>query len=56
MGGALNSGRLPPRGRVAAILRRMFADIEADAYVMVDDGAAYDAPKLPSYLSTGHEP
>ena len=30
------------------VIRRMFADIDADVYVMVDGDATYDAPSAPA--------
>ncbi len=34
------------------VVRRMFADIEAEAYLMVDGDATYDAPSAPKMVST----
>src|SRR5688572_3037646 len=32
------------------VVRRMFADIDADIYVLVDGDATYDAPSAPSMI------
>jgi len=40
---------LQGKGRV---VRRMFADIEADIYVMVDGDGTYDAPSAPKLIQT----
>lgn len=32
------------------VIRRMFADIDADVYVMVDGDATYDAPSAPAMV------
>jgi Glycosyl transferase family 2 len=40
---------LPGKGNV---VRRMFADIEADVYVLVDGDATYHAPSAPSMIDT----
>ena len=33
------------------VMRRMFADVEADVYVLVDGDATYDAPSAPAMVS-----
>lgn len=33
------------------VVRRMFADVEADVYVLVDGDATYDAPSAPAMIS-----
>ncbi|MBV8633393.1 MAG: glycosyltransferase [Burkholderiaceae bacterium] len=40
---------VPLRGK-GNVVRRMFADVEADLYVMVDGDATYDAASLPKML------
>lgn len=47
---------VPLKGK-GNVIRRMFADIEADIYVMVDGDATYDAqsaPRLINHLLTQH--
>ena len=39
--------RREPRQGKGHVVRRMFADIEADIYVLVDGDATYDAPSAP---------
>ncbi len=46
-GAVVRSERLQGKGNV---IRRMFADIEADAYVLVDGDATYDAASAPAML------
>jgi glycosyltransferase involved in cell wall biosynthesis len=41
--------RVPLRGK-GHVVRRMFADVEADAYVMVDGDDTYDAASTPAML------
>lgn len=41
---------VPLKGK-GNVVRRMFADIEADIYVMVDGDATYHAPSLPAMVS-----
>jgi glycosyltransferase involved in cell wall biosynthesis len=36
-----------PRQGKGHVVRRMFTDIEADIYVLVDGDATYDAPSVP---------
>ena len=33
------------------VVRRMFADIDADVYVLVDGDATYDAPSAPAMIA-----
>ena len=47
-GGIVRSEPLQGKGNV---LRRMFADIEADIYVLVDGDATYDAAKAPEMIN-----
>lgn len=44
-------GREPLQGK-GNVVRRMFADIEADVYVMVDGDATYDAAAAPELVRT----
>ncbi|MGG5821419.1 glycosyltransferase family 2 protein [Falsiroseomonas sp. HW251] len=44
--------RIPGKG---SVVRRMFADIEADWYVMVDGDATYDASAAPRLVATAIE-
>lgn len=44
--------RIPGKG---SVVRRMFADIEADWYIMVDGDATYDASAAPRLLATAIE-
>lgn len=46
-GAIVRSVKLPGKGNV---VRRMFADIEADIYVMVDGDATYDAASAPKLI------
>ena len=39
--------RLEPLQGKGNVVRRMFADVEADVYVLVDGDATYDAPSAP---------
>ncbi len=39
--------RTEPRQGKGNVVRRMFADVEADVYVLVDGDATYDAPSAP---------
>jgi glycosyltransferase involved in cell wall biosynthesis len=39
--------RREPRQGKGHVVRRMFADIDADIYVLVDGDATYDAPSAP---------
>ena len=41
---------VPLKGK-GNVVRRMFADVEADIYVMVDGDATYHAPSLPAMVS-----
>ncbi|WP_323011632.1 glycosyltransferase family 2 protein [Castellaniella sp.] len=43
--------RVAQRGK-GSVVRRMFADIEADYYIMVDGDATYDAASVPAMLAT----
>src|SRR5271167_3317277 len=40
----------PAKGK-GNVVRRMFADIEADIYVLVDGDATYDAPSAPAMIA-----
>jgi glycosyltransferase involved in cell wall biosynthesis len=44
-------GREPRQGK-GRVVRRMFTDIEADIYVLVDGDATYDAPSAPAMIET----
>src|SRR6201993_3370415 len=46
-GAELRSERRQGKGHV---VRRMFADIDADVYVLVDGDATYDAPSAPRMI------
>jgi glycosyltransferase involved in cell wall biosynthesis len=50
---ARNAGAIvrsePLRGK-GSVVRRMFADIEADIYVLVDGGGTYDAASAPQLI------
>jgi len=48
-GAEVRSERRQGKGHV---VRRMFADVEADAYVLVDGDATYDAPSAPRMIET----
>ena len=48
-GAAVRSERRQGKGHV---VRRMFADIDADIYVLVDGDATYDAPSAPRMIDT----
>ncbi len=48
-GALVRSERRQGKGHV---VRRMFADIEADIYVLVDGDATYDAPSAPRMIET----
>lgn len=48
-GAVVHSVKLPGKGNV---VRRMFADVEADVYVMVDGDATYDAASAPKLVET----
>src|ERR1700710_3053118 len=48
-GAAVRSERRQGKGHV---VRRMFADIEADIYVLVDGDATYDAASAPRMIET----
>lgn len=43
--------RREPRQGKGHVVRRMFADVEADIYVLVDGDATYDAPSAPAMVS-----
>ncbi|MET0181493.1 MAG: glycosyltransferase family 2 protein [Caulobacterales bacterium] len=43
--------RLEPLKGKGNVVRRMFADVEADVYVLVDGDATYDAASAPSMIS-----
>ena len=43
--------RVEPRRGKGNVVRRMFADIEADVYVLVDGDATYDAPSAPAMIA-----
>lgn len=43
--------RPAPRQGKGHVVRRMFADVEADVYVLVDGDATYDAPSAPRMVS-----
>src|SRR6201990_1083218 len=47
-GAEVRSERRQGKGHV---VRRMFADIDADVYVMVDGDATYDAPSAPGKIA-----
>lgn len=47
-GAVVRSERMQGKGHV---VRRMFADIEADIYVMADGDATYDAPAAPAMVA-----
>lgn len=47
-GAIVRTERLQGKGNV---VRRMFADIEADIYVLVDGDATYDAPSAPKMIA-----
>lgn len=47
LGAIVHSVKLPGKGNV---VRRMFADIDADIYVMVDGDATYDASSAPKLI------
>jgi glycosyltransferase involved in cell wall biosynthesis len=42
--------RLEPRQGKGNVVRRMFADVDADVYVLVDGDATYDAPSAPGMI------
>ncbi len=42
---------VPLKGK-GNVVRRMFADVDADVYVMVDGDATYHAPSLPAMIKT----
>ena len=42
--------REPARGK-GNVVRRMFADVEADVYVLVDGDGTYDAPSAPTMIA-----
>jgi glycosyltransferase involved in cell wall biosynthesis len=46
-GATVRSERRPGKGQV---VRRMFADVDADIYVLVDGDATYDAPSAPRMI------
>src|SRR6266481_1376457 len=46
-GAEVRSERRQGKGRV---VRRMFADVDADIYVLVDGDATYDAPSAPGMI------
>ena len=46
-GAIVRSERRQGKGHV---VRRMFADVEADVYVLVDGDATYDAPSAPGMI------
>ncbi|MBR0757262.1 glycosyltransferase [Bradyrhizobium jicamae] len=48
-GAEVRSERRQGKGNV---VRRMFADVEADVYVLVDGDATYDAPSAPRMIET----
>src|SRR5690349_1522641 len=48
-GAEVRSERRQGKGNV---VRRMFADIDADIYVLVDGDATYDAPSAPHMIET----
>ena len=48
-GAIVHSVKLPGKGNV---VRRMFADVEADVYIMVDGDATYDAASAPKLVET----
>ena len=48
-GAVVRSERRQGKGHV---VRRMFADIDADIYVLVDGDATYDAPSAPRMIDT----
>ena len=43
--------RREPRKGKGNVVRRMFADVEADVYVMADGDATYDAPSAPAMIA-----
>ena len=43
--------RREPRQGKGNVVRRMFADVDADIYVLVDGDATYDAPSAPAMIS-----
>src|SRR5437763_241870 len=47
-GAVVRTERLQGKGNV---VRRMFADIDADVYVLVDGDATYDAPSAPALVT-----
>src|SRR5216117_721960 len=47
-GAIVRSERRQGKGHV---VRRMFADVDADIYVLVDGDATYDAPSAPAMVS-----
>src|SRR5262249_12382765 len=48
-GAEVRSERRQGKGNV---VRRMFADVDADIYVLVDGDATYDAPSAPRMIET----
>src|ERR1700741_1424957 len=46
-GATVRSERMQGKGNV---VRRMFADVDADIYVLVDGDATYDAPSAPGLI------
>src|SRR6201986_5145786 len=48
-GAQVRSERRPGKGHV---VRRMFADVDADIYVLVDGDATYDAASAPRMIET----
>src|SRR4030081_3515965 len=48
-GAVVRSERRQGKGHV---VRRMFADVDADVYVLVDGDATYDAPSAPRMIDT----
>lgn len=51
---ARNAGaiiRLEKQQGKGAVVRRMFADVEADVYVMIDGDGTYDVPSAPALLA-----
>jgi glycosyltransferase involved in cell wall biosynthesis len=44
--------RTEPRKGKGNVVRRMFADVEADVYVLVDGDDTYDAPSAPALVTT----
>src|SRR6266545_2944808 len=48
-GAIVRSERRQGKGHV---VRRMFADVDADVYVLVDGDATYDAPSAPRMIET----